>query len=120
MNDVLKENFENINNILNKDLINENDKKIIFKNLFFIVKFIEEKFNTQTDECDYKEEFIKLKGELITMLFLLIYFGCGFNLNTKPIENNILDNGKNMELDFYFDEYDLAIEIDGKHHNNKE
>ena len=120
MNEVLKDKYDMIKNIIDKEEITDDDKKNICQSLYFIMKFIEEKIVKQEHELEYKEEFIKSKGKLITMIFLLIFFGCSFNLNTKPLENNILDKGRNMELDFYFDDYNLAIEIDGKHHEDKE
>lgn len=119
INDILKNEFLNIIKIIDKKVIDENDNNELCENLYFIIKFIEEKINNQDKKkIDYKEEFVKSHGELITTLFLLLYFGSSFNLNTKPLINNV--SNRPLEMDFYFDDYNLAIEIDGGHHKEKD
>lgn len=115
MNDILKDYYDNINKNINKN-INDDNKKIICENIYNILIFIKEKINTQDILTQYKEKYIKSKGELITSIFLILYFGTSFNINTEPLINE--KTNKKLELDFYFDDCNLAIEIDGGHHNN--
>lgn len=111
MNNTLKDYYDNINKN-----INENNKKIICENIYNIIMFIKEKINMQDNLTHYKEKYIKSKGELITSIFLILYFGTSFNINTETLTNE--KTNRKLELDFYFDDYNLAIEIDGGHHNN--
>jgi hypothetical protein len=115
MNNILKDYYENINKNINGN-INENNKKIICENIYNILMFIKEKINNQDKLTHYKEKYIKSKGELITSIFLILYFGASFNINTEPLTNT--KTNRKLELDFYFDDSNLAIEVDGGHHND--
>lgn len=64
-----------------------------------------------------KEKWIKSQGEFYALISLILLFRRKPNINVSDIHNP--QSNQKLEVDFYIDEYNLAIEIDGKQHNNE-
>jgi len=88
---------------INDNMSNTN----IIENLYFIIKFYET-YN------DFK--WIKSQGEFICLVSLLLFLNSIIHINKKDIHNPL--SKRNLEIDFYLSDKQLAIEIDGKQHKS--
>jgi len=88
---------------INDNMSNTN----IIENLYFIIKFYET-YN------DFK--WIKSQGEFICLVSLLLFLNSIIQINKKDIHNPL--SKRNLEIDFYLSDKQLAIEIDGKQHKS--
>jgi hypothetical protein len=100
---ILKNNFDLIDNNNNID--------IIIENIIHIVNFYKKLYYEQNNT-----QWIKSQGEFYCLISLIILLKTYININQKFIENPI---GKKLEIDFYLHSHNIAIEIDGTQHKNK-
>ena len=118
MMDILDEEYKKLNEyILNKDW--QNSYKIIDFILLVYKKRVSELYNKiEYKKEDKHEKWIKSGGEFWCLVTIIVMFNKNTFINVSNIKNPNNSKNKNLEIDFYVSDDNLAIEIDGKHHNN--
>lgn len=99
----LKDIYDNIiNNIDNKNILLEN---------FSILLNLYEKRILETET---NEKLIKSQGEFWCLIIIILLFNNNVLINTNSIKNP--GTNRFLELDFYINDYYIAIEVDGVQH----
>ena len=107
IDDILKKYYIEINNNIKSNNI---DKVIDY--LFFILDFYDKLYNSK---------WIKSIGEFYGLMSLILFLNSAIQINHRELHNPLNNTKKgNLEIDFYINDDELAIEIDGSHHEKND
>jgi hypothetical protein len=113
MNEVLVNDYIEL-----KKYISNSDNENVFKMVDIIINVYKNKIKSYGDVSENKcEKWIKSIGEFWCLVTIIIVLNMNTFINVKNVPN--AKTGKFLEMDFYINDLNIAVEINGKQHEQE-